>query len=104
MRVNGAPGPALSNAKLFWQRIAPGDAFIVNSGGGGGFGPPFERPAERVREDVRQGYVSPEAARALYGVVIDSTTLEIDEAATTRVRTAMAARAAAERSATQAGP
>ena len=92
LRVNGAPGPALANAKLFWQRIETGDAFIVNSGGGGGFGPPVERPAERVREDVRQGYVSLEAARALYGVVIDPATLALDEDATARVRAAMAAR------------
>ena len=97
LRVNGAPGPEFTNAKLFWQRIEAGDAFIVNSGGGGGFGSPLERPAERVREDVRHGYVSLEAARALYGVVIDPETLALDERATARVRAAMATLAAADR-------
>ncbi len=90
LRVNGEPGPEFANAKLFWKRIETGDAFIVNSGGGGGFGSPLERPAEKVRDDVRQGYVSPEAARALYGVVIDPETLELDAGATERVRAAMA--------------
>ncbi len=90
LRVNGEPGPEFANAKLFWKRIETGDAFIVNSGGGGGFGSPLERPAEKVRDDVRQGYVSHEAARTLYGVVIDPGTLELDAEATERVRAAMA--------------
>ena len=90
LRVNDEPEPEFANAKLFWKRIETGDAFIVNSGGGGGFGSPLERPAEKVRDDVRQGYVSPEAARALYGVVIDPGTLELDAEATERVRAAMA--------------
>ena len=90
LRVNGEHGPEFANAKLFWKRIETGDAFIVNSGGGGGFGSPLERPAGKVRDDVRQGYVSPEAARALYGVVIDPETLELDIQATERVRAAMA--------------
>ncbi len=91
LRVGGAPAPEFSNAKLFWQRVEEGDAFIVNSGGGGGFGSPLERPAEKVREDVRQGYVTPESARALYGVAMDPETLEIDRQATLRIREAMAA-------------
>ena len=90
LRVNGEPGPDFANAKLFWKRIETGDAFVVNSGGGGGFGSPLERPAETVRDDVRQGYVSTEAARALYGVAIDPETLELDAEATERIRAAMA--------------
>ena len=90
LRVNGEPGPDFANAKLFWKRIETGDAFIVNSGGGGGFGSPLERLAETVLDDVRQGYVSPEAARSLYGVAIDPETLELDAEATERIRAAMA--------------
>ena len=90
LRVNGERGPEFANAKLFWKRIEADDAFIVNSGGGGGFGSPLERPAETVRDDVRQGYVSAEAARALYGVVVDPDTLELDARATARLRAAMA--------------
>ncbi len=90
LRVNGERGPEFANAKLFWKRIETDDAFIVNSGGGGGFGSPLERPAETVRDDVRQGYVSAAAALSLYGVVIDPDTLELDARATERVRAAMA--------------
>ena len=90
LRVKGERGPEFANAKLFWKRIEADDAFIVNSGGGGGFGSPLERPAETVLDDVRQGYVSPEAARALYGVAIDPDTLELDARATARLRAAMA--------------
>ena len=47
-----------------------GDGFIVEVGGGGGFWNPLEREPERVLADVRSGYVSMEAARSEYGVVI----------------------------------
>ena len=39
--------------------------------GGGGLGNPFKRSAERVVEDVRQGYVSIDRARSDYGVVVE---------------------------------
>ena len=90
LRIDGEPGPEFANAKLFWKRIERGDAFIVNSGGGGGFGPPLERPAGTVLDDVRQGYVSAAAARTLYGVVVDPDTLALDADATARLRAAMA--------------
>ena len=99
LRVNGELGPEFANAKLFWKRIETDDAFIVNSGGGGGFGSPLERPAETVLDDVRQGYVSPEAARALYGVVIDPHAMRLDAEATGKVRAAMATLESAEREA-----
>jgi N-methylhydantoinase B len=35
--------------------------------GSGGFGPPAERPRERVLHDVAEGLVSVRAARELYG-------------------------------------
>jgi N-methylhydantoinase B len=38
--------------------------------GGGGFGDPFARPPERVREDAEDGFVSPAAALEQYGVVL----------------------------------
>ena len=37
-------------------------------------------------DDVRNGYVSPEAARDVYGVVIDPRSMTIDPAATERQR------------------
>ncbi len=78
------------NGKVSTLRLAAGDAYIQESGGGGGYGPPYERPAERVRDDVREGYVTLEAAREHYGVVLDPATLEIDWPATTARRQALA--------------
>ena len=67
----GAKQPELPNAKIVATRLAPGDGFVVRGGGGGGFGDPKRREPARVLEDVRQGYVTPEAAERLYGVKVD---------------------------------
>jgi N-methylhydantoinase B len=47
-----------------------GDLLRLERPGGGGMGDPLERPAEKVLEDVRQGYVSIESARLEYGVTL----------------------------------
>lgn len=49
------------------QEIEGGDALILDLPGGAGFGPAEERDGEAVRRDVVEGYISPEAARNLYG-------------------------------------
>ena len=54
--------------------------------GGGGWGEPLLRVPADVAHDVRNGKVSLEAAREAYGVVVDETTLGVDEAATTTLR------------------
>ena len=59
------------NAKAFNQVLKPGDAYILRSGGGGGFGSPLERELDDVEHDVRRGYVSRGAAETLYGAVFD---------------------------------
>jgi N-methylhydantoinase B len=60
-------------------QLQTGDMFELRTGGGGGFGDPFERDPERVRGDVLDGYVSVEGAERDYGVVLDPETLEIRE-------------------------
>ena len=60
----------------------------VRTGGGGGYGTPFERDPESVRLDVVCGYVSLEAAQRDYGVVLSPHTLEIDVEATQQLRSA----------------
>ena len=52
------------------NRLVRGDILRMETGGGGGHGHPFDRPAERVLEDVLGGYVGVDAARDNYGVVI----------------------------------
>jgi N-methylhydantoinase B len=86
MRTAGDWEDNPQNAKLIGKRMNKGDAFMIRSGGGGGFGDAKLRPAERVAHDVVEGYVSAEAAAADYGVVVDAKTGKIDEAATAQRR------------------
>lgn len=50
--------------------LAPGQVVRVNLPGGGGYGEPRARDPERVRWDVIEGYVTPEAAAREYGVTV----------------------------------
>lgn len=69
-------------------RVTLSDGDVVRSvtGTGGGFGDPHERDPERVREDVLDGYVTLERARAEYGVALDPQTVELDPDETARLR------------------
>jgi N-methylhydantoinase B len=46
--------------------LKAGDVIRFERSGGAGFGPPSERAPELVRDDVRNGYVSPQAAAEIY--------------------------------------
>ncbi|MEM6461402.1 MAG: hydantoinase B/oxoprolinase family protein [Pseudomonadota bacterium] len=48
------------------------DALYVRWNGGGGYGDPLERDPQAVASDVASNLVSAQAARAIYGVVIDA--------------------------------
>ncbi|MDJ0847614.1 MAG: hydantoinase B/oxoprolinase family protein [Myxococcota bacterium] len=67
-----------------------GEAFEYVYGGGAGWGDPKQRDPQQVLEDVLDEYVSVEAARDLYGVVLRGTLealdLEVDEDATRKLR------------------
>ncbi len=63
-----------------------GEGITNLTGGGGGWGNPFEREPERVARDVREGYVSAERARQDYGVVVDPVTFAVDAAGTAAAR------------------
>ena len=74
-----------------------GGMFRYVTNGAGGWGDPFTRDPERVRNDVRDGYVSIDGARRDYGVVItgdpenDPEALTIDEQGTNQLRAAAGA-------------
>jgi N-methylhydantoinase B len=87
----GTPEERQLTSKVAGLRLKQGDLISWDLGGGGGWGNPFKRDPERVRQDVVRGYVSLEAARADYGVVIESSTLSIDQDATNRLRSQRAA-------------
>ncbi|MFN8475069.1 MAG: hydantoinase B/oxoprolinase family protein [Anaerolineae bacterium] len=73
--------------------VSPGTRFRVFTGGGGGYGPAWERDPARVREDIVDGYVSRQAAEELYGVCFLESTNEIDAEATRQLRSRIAGRA-----------
>ena len=56
--------------------LEPGDEIIVETGGGGGYGPPEERPRELIERDLRRGYVSIDAAERDYGIKFRSEFLD----------------------------
>jgi len=66
--------------------VPAGTRYLQEAGGGGGYGPPHERPADKVREEVEAGLISPAAARAAYGVAVDPATFALDQAETARLR------------------
>ncbi len=76
-----------AKSKDIVSSVPAGTLYVQQAGGGGGYGDPRERPAELVREEVRNEVISAAAAREVYGVVLDEETLEIDEEATRRLRT-----------------
>ena len=73
-------------ARASGQPLEPGTLVSHRTAGGGGYGKPFERPAEAVLEDVLDEYVSLDDARALYGVVIDPADMTVDRAETAKLR------------------
>ncbi len=93
--LRGGTGRAVVNPGTPRERVLPplsdgtvlkrGDILLLETGGGGGHGHPFERPAEQVLSDVCDGFVSVAAARRDYGVAIHDD--ELDVAATQTLRT-----------------
>lgn len=59
-----------SPGKISGHHVEERAMVMIRSAGGGGYGDPLERDPERVAVDVEEGYVSEQAARQLYGVVL----------------------------------
>lgn len=62
--------------------VKRGDMVRIETGGGGGWGHPFDRDPDRVLTDVRGGFVSRSSAEAHYGVALTGDGLAVDAAAT----------------------
>ncbi len=67
------------------QIIPTGERLVVDMPGGGGLGDPLKRDPQAVQRDVAMGYVSRDAARDLYKVMLDAKG-SVDEAATRNAR------------------
>jgi N-methylhydantoinase B len=66
--------------------VEPGTRVLLRTAGGGGYGDPFRREPQRVREDVADGLISIRRARERYGVALDPGSLAVDPIETERLR------------------
>jgi N-methylhydantoinase B len=91
---DSAQGPAMAisgsqerhDLKLNRLPLHAGDVLTVQTGGGGGWGDPFERDPEAVLQDVIDGLLSRERAAERYGVVVNDTLPRVDDLATQDLR------------------
>ncbi|MBT8459751.1 MAG: hydantoinase B/oxoprolinase family protein [Boseongicola sp.] len=67
-QADGWHEPPLAS-KMLGIKLKKGQAVRLETPGGGGYGKPQNRPAEAVAQDVALGYLTPDAATALYGPV-----------------------------------
>jgi N-methylhydantoinase B len=72
-------------ARIPYHALKQGDRVRVITGGGGGYGDAFARPAQEVLEDVRNDYITPQTARDKYGVALTADGA-VDAAATQSLR------------------
>ena len=73
-------------SKEIISKIPSGTIMRQVAGGGGGYGEAYQRPAQRVVKEVRNGTLSLKRAEEDYGIVIDSTTLDLNRSETERLR------------------
>jgi N-methylhydantoinase B len=86
----GREDETLLPGKQMGVRLKAGDTLTLRTSGGGGYGPPWRRPPERVRDDVRAGHVSPRAARETYRVSLGGPAFEINQEETRTLRASCA--------------
>jgi N-methylhydantoinase B len=91
---NDGGGVILPDGKMGDVRgnVDSGSTVFIRTSGGGGWGNPLERPAEKVEWDVLNGYVSAEAAKEKYGCVVDTLTMKINQEETQKLRTELSLR------------
>ena len=84
--LTGDSGERVQLPGKFMRTFQRGELYEAILAGGGGWGDPLERDAQRVLEDVIDGKVTAAAAAAEYGVVLAAGGKTIDLAATTLAR------------------
>lgn len=67
-RAEGGPRSFVSSTGYF--ELKTGERLVGVSSGGGGYGRAVDRDAEQVRRDVRDGFITHEAAAEIFGVVV----------------------------------
>jgi N-methylhydantoinase B len=77
-------GTKYGSSKVSGIILQPGQAIRVIIGGGGGWGDPLQRPAQKVLNDIFDGLHTESFAKSAYGVVVSGGT--VDEQATIELR------------------
>jgi N-methylhydantoinase B len=80
-KAGGSPGqsghlainPGTKEERRFRSQVSGlnvkrGDVVRLQTAGGGGLGPPKKRELHRVISDLQNGYISPKAAKEVYGM------------------------------------
>ncbi len=75
-----------TTSKDLVEDVTSGTVLFQQAGGGGGYGDPFLREPELVAREVKNGIISLNNAKELYGVVLHPDTLELDKAETGKTR------------------
>lgn len=68
--VRGADNEKVLPSKVTDYAIHEGEVISIQTGGGGGYGDPLDRPLWDIAEDLREGLISEDHAREAYGVVV----------------------------------
>lgn len=71
--------PIIMASKEAPRRVSKGDQVILHTCGGGGWGNPLNRPAEKVYDDVLDEIITIQTAKDIYGVVITETGIDYDK-------------------------
>jgi len=74
-----------------YLKIEEGQTWVGFSSGGGGYGDPLERSAQKVAEHVRDQIISLETAEEIYGVIVDPENFAVKEPETRARREKIAA-------------
>jgi len=75
-----------TTSKDLVENVPAGTILFQQAGGGGGYGDPFCRDPELVAGEVKNGIISIDKAKELYGVVLRADTLELDKSGTEKLR------------------
>jgi N-methylhydantoinase B len=75
-----------TTSKDLVENVPAGTVLFQQAGGGGGYGDSFCRDPELVAREVKNGIISIDKAKELYGVVLHPETLELDKAGTETLR------------------
>lgn len=86
VQCGNEPETHFPSGKVLARQLKPGDAYILRSGGGGGYGSPLDRPIEKIESDLREGYITRRRAETSYGIVFSGDSDNIDFATTASTR------------------